>query len=43
MHYEAKDASDSKVLEAAIADYIAKNGPPDKVHVKRGKSHQDKK
>ena len=43
MHYEARDASDSKVLEAAIADYIAKNGPPDKVHVKQTKDHGHKK
>ena len=43
MHFEAKDSGDSKVLEAAIADYIAKSGPPEKVQVKHAKIHGDKK
>jgi hypothetical protein len=43
MHFEANNPSDSRVLEAAIADYIEKNGPPEKVQVKHGKTHHVKK
>lgn len=43
MHFEAKNAGDSPVLEKAIADFIEKNGPPEKVQVKQGKPHHVKK
>jgi hypothetical protein len=43
MHFEAKNAGDSPVLEKAIADFIEKNGPPEKVQVKQANSHHGKK